>query len=142
MVAIDYGPRRVGVAMSDGLGLGAHPVGTFAPDEALARLRRLADEHGLATLVLGWPLDPDGREGAAVERVRPFLGRLRRAFPAVPVAPFDERDTSREAAGALYAAGRWKSVRRDKGRLDAAAACVMLEHYLREQGSGAADGEE
>ncbi len=84
--------------------------------------------------MLGWPLDPDtDAEGPAVARVRPFLGRLRRVFPRVPIVPYDERDTSREASAALYASGQWKAVRRDKGRLDAAAACVLLARYLDEE---------
>ena len=132
IVAVDYGSRRVGLAMTDGLGLGAHPVGTFPPDGALARLHRVAAEEGLTALVLGWPLNDDDAEGPAVERVRPFLGRLRNAFPGLPVVTFDERDTSREAAAALHAAGRRKAVRRNKGLLDAAAACVLLERYLEE----------
>ena len=131
-MAVDYGPRRVGLAMTDGLGLAAHPVGTFSPDEALARLRHLHAMHGLSRIVIGWPLEPDSAEGPAVARVRPYLGRLRNAFPDVPVEPFDERDTSREAAAAMHTAGRWKAVRRDKGRLDAAAACVLLERFLEE----------
>ena len=118
--------------MTDGLGLAAHPVGTFSPDEALARLRHLQDSHGLSRIIVGWPLGHAGTEGQAVARVRPYLSRLRNAFPDVPVESFDERDTSREAASAMHAAGRWKAVRRDKGRLDAAAACVLLERFLEE----------
>jgi putative holliday junction resolvase len=132
VAAVDYGPRRVGLAMTDGLSLAAHPVGTFSPDAALERLHALHAAHGLARILVGWPLGPGDTEGPAVARVRPSLGRLRRAFPDVPVEPYDERDTSREAAAALHAAGRWRAVRRDRGRLDAAAACVLLEHYLEE----------
>ena len=83
-------------------------------------------------IVVGWPLDTDGAEGKAVERVRPYFNRLRKAFPKADLVALDERLSSQEAAGRLYAAGAWGKVRRDKGVLDAEAACVLLEDYLRE----------
>ena len=76
LVGVDYGARRVGIAVSDPLGLFARPVGTFAPGEALTVIARLHADEGVGTVVVGWPLLDDGSEGRAVDRVRPFLGRL------------------------------------------------------------------
>ena len=132
MAAVDYGTRRVGLALADGLRMAAHPVGTFAPEAALAELHRLDALHGLAVIVVGWPLDADGAEGKAVARVVPFFNRLRKAFRAAEVVAVDERLSSREASERLYAAGAWAKVRRDKGLIDAEAACVLLEDYLRD----------
>ena len=137
VAAVDVGTRRVGVAVSDGLRLTARPVGTLAPAEAVATLRRLAAAPGLATVVVGWPLREDGTEGAAVARVRPFFNRVRNALPGVEVVPFDERFTSAAAQERLYAAGAWGRVRRgEKGLIDAEAACVLLEDWLRETRDG------
>lgn len=134
LAAVDVGARRVGLAVTDPLRLFAQPVGTFAPGEALLAVVRLHAEHGLEAVAVGWPLDEDGTEGAAVARIRPFLGRLRKALPGVRVDVQDETGSSRRALDALVEGGTRRSARREKGRLDAAAACVILEDYLREAG--------
>lgn len=121
--------------MTDPLGLFAQPVGTFSPEGAIAELRRLQAEHGLAGIVIGWPLGDDGEEGPAVARVRPFANRLRRTFPGVPIYEQDERSTSRRAAAALVEAGvRRKARHKQTGRVDAAAATLILQDFLDEQG--------
>lgn len=133
VAAVDYGARRVGLAVTDPLGLFAQPAGTFAPGEAIAELARLHALHGLAAVVVGWPLDAEGREGASVDRVRPFVGRLKKALPGVEVAFQDERDSSRRAVEALVAAGVKRGARREKARVDAAAAVVILSDWLAER---------
>ena len=83
--------------------------------------------------MVGWPLTEAGEEGIATRRVEPFLGRLRNALPGVPVVIQDERYTTRRAVEALLESGVRKKARRQakqKGRLDAAAAAVILQDYL------------
>lgn len=133
LVAIDPGRRRVGLAVSDPLRLFARPVGTYAPREAVAWLRAEHAREPFAGVVYGWPLDEDGAEGAAVDAVRPLLAQVERALPGVPVVRQDERYTSEAAKSRLYEAGRWGKARRDKGQIDAEAACVLLEDALRER---------
>jgi len=133
---VDYGTRRVGLAVTDPLRLFAQPLGTFSPGEAVERLKQLRDGDGLETVVLGWPLTEAGEEGPATRRVEPFFGRLRNALPGVAVVKHDERFTSRRAAEALVQAGVRKKARREKGRLDAVAATLILQDYLEEVGSG------
>ena len=130
IAAIDYGRKRVGLAISDPLRLFARPVGTFPPAEALAQLQDLRAAGDLAEIVLGWPLEPDGSEGAAVERVRRFQIEVEAVLPGIPITRQDERYSSEEAKSRLYAAGRWAETRRDRGRIDAEAACVLLEDFL------------
>ena len=134
VAGVDYGDRRVGIALADPLRLFARPLGTFPPGEALRELARLVDDEGVGVLVVGWPLADDGREGAAVDRVRPFLGRLKKAAPGAEVVLQDERDSSRRAVDDLVAAGVSRKRRREKGTIDAAAACVILQDWLDEQG--------
>lgn len=136
VAGVDYGTRRVGIALADPLRLFARPVGTFAPGAALAELARLADEEGVGVVVVGWPLLDDGTEGRAVGRVRPFIGRLKKAAPGVEVVLQDERDSSRRAMADLVAAGVPRGRRRQRGTLDAAAACVILQDWLDEHGAG------
>ena len=134
VAGVDYGSRRVGLALSDPLRLFARPAGTFAPGEALRELARLHAADPLAAVVVGWPLTDDGHEGAAVDRVRPFMGRVRKALPGVDVVAQDERESSRRAMEDLVEAGVPKGRRREKGTLDAAAACVILQDWLDEGG--------
>jgi putative Holliday junction resolvase len=129
---VDYGTKRVGLAVADPLRLFAQPLGTYPPDEAVERLRALHRTDGLETLVVGWPYTPDGEEGAAVERVRPFFNRLRNAFPGVELVAWDERFSSTRAKEAIRAAGAGRKARRDRERVDRAAAAVILQEYLDE----------
>ena len=129
---VDYGARRVGIAVTDPLRLFARPVGTYGPGEALKVLTDLAAAD-VGVIVVGWPILDDGTEGAAVDRIRPFLGRLKKAAPHAKVVLQDERDSSRRAMAGLVEAGASRQRRRDKATLDAAAACVILQDWLDEQ---------
>lgn len=130
ILGIDYGLRRVGLALADPLRLFARPHGTFSPDEALAELRRLQASEGIETVVVGWPLTPDGAEGPATERVQTFINRIRRALPGIPIVRWDERYSSQRAREAIRAAGARRKARRDRARVDAAAAALILQEYL------------
>lgn len=130
IVGVDFGARRTGIAVSDPLRLFAHPRGTFSPREALAELQRINATDGIELIVLGWPLAPDGEEGPAVERVRAYEREIRLALPAVTIMRWDERYTSAEAKELLIAAGVPKKRRSEKGRVDAAAAAVILQSYI------------
>ncbi len=135
IAAVDYGTKRVGLAMTDPLRMFVQPIGTFSPDAALARLDELHATDGIETIVVGWPLTENDEEGKATRRVEPYFGRLKNAFRNVNVVQQDERHTSKRAAHALVAAGVKKKARREKGRLDAASAVLILEDYLEEHGS-------
>ena len=131
IVAVDYGTKRVGVAVADPLRLFAQPFGTFSQAEAVEQLRRLQAEDGLAVIVLGWPLTETGEEGKATARVQQYANRLRNALPGVEIVKWDERYTSELAKEKLREAGG----RHTKGRVDAAAAGVILQEYLDSQSS-------
>lgn len=140
LLAIDFGERRVGLALSDPEGRFALPYGTLlrASDRALLReLRQIADEEGVAALVLGEPHNPTGAPHPAAERVRRFAIALGRALER-PVELVDESLTTVEAGERLRAAG--VDARRRPERLDAVAAQVLLEEVLarpeRATGSG------
>ena len=130
-LGVDVGTRRVGLAVADPLGLSASPLATFAPDEALREIHRIAETDGLARLVVGWPLTLDDQEGEAVDRVRPYVARLQKAFPETEVHLQDERYSSRRGVDAMVALGTRRS-RRGKGFVDAAAAAIILQDFLDE----------
>jgi putative Holliday junction resolvase len=130
VVGVDVGTKRVGIAKSDPLRLFAQVEGTYAPSVALSELQRMEREDGIEVVVVGWPLTEDGGEGEATEMVDAFVEDLRAALDGVEVARRDERFTSEMAKDLLRRAGVSQPGRYDKGRVDAAAAAVILQDYL------------
>lgn len=130
ILAIDYGTKRVGVAISDPLKLFAQPVDTCTPGNVLDRVAVIDEQLGIETIVVGWPLLPDGDETTAKAMVQPFIDRLQRRFRQVEIVKWDERFSSERAKEALYEAGVSRKARRSKDRVNAAAAAVILQEYL------------
>jgi putative Holliday junction resolvase len=133
IVGVDVGTKRVGIAVSDPLQLFAQPRDTFPPEEALEALEAIDEEEGINLLVVGWPLTENGEEGEATEMVASFLDDLTEALGDIEVVRRDERYTSEMAKDLLRRAGVSQPGRYDKGRVDAAAAAVILQGYLDTQ---------
>jgi putative Holliday junction resolvase len=135
VLAIDVGQRRVGLAISDATATLARPLATLtleASEQAAARVaeaidRLSAEDDGLETIVVGWPVRLDGSPNAQTPRVAAFVEALK-ARTSLPIVTADERLTSREAESRL--ALRERDWRRRKARLDAAAAAIILQDYL------------
>lgn len=135
MVALDYGRRRIGVAVSDPGRILALPHGTIEhrgpagepPDGLLALLRRLEP----AEVLVGIPFNMDGSAGEMALEARRFADGLR-AVLGIPVVERDERLSSLEADRRLSESGLPRGRRREKGRRDMLAAAVLLEDYLAE----------
>ena len=132
IVGIDFGTKRVGLALADPLRLFAQPLGAYTPAQAVEELQRLQHEEGLEILVVGWPLTEAGAEEAAVARVQEYISHLERKLPGVDVVRWDERYTSELAKRKIRQAGRRKGSRGNRGRVDAAAASIILQEYLDE----------
>lgn len=131
-VGIDFGTVRIGVAVSDDLGMLAHPFETVAgekTDEAITRLAEIVKTRRAEVVVLGLPLSLDGSEGPAVKKVRSFQKKLRKALPdTVTIIEEDERLTTVAAAEKLNEAGVSDKDQRDS--IDQAAAVEILQTYL------------
>ena len=129
-MAIDYGDARTGVAVSDATGLLAGyttVIRSREPETVAAELARLAKEHGVEELVLGFPRNMDGTEGPRAEKCRAFAGAVEAACGLRPVL-WDERRTTVEAHAILHAGGR--KMKQHKKNVDAVAASLILEGYL------------
>lgn len=129
-MAIDYGDARTGVAISDPTGLLAGyttVIQSRKPDAVAGEVARLAAEHGVEELVMGFPRNMDGTEGPRAERYRSFADQLERAVGLRPVL-WDERRTTIEAHDILHASG--KRMKAHKKNVDAVAASLILEGYL------------
>lgn len=137
ILALDPGRVRVGVAVSDELGMYAHPrpaVKARSQAEAIREVARLVGELGVGEVVVGLPLTLAGERGAQAEETREFVERLRAAV-TVPVREMDERLSSAQAGrlvpgdDARLARAKAPKDRRD-GSLDSAAAAVLLQSVL------------
>jgi len=142
VLAIDYGSKRIGLAVSDAGGSFAFPAGFLerrGEPQDLAALRELAVERGIVEIVVGLPIHMDGREGPEARTARAFAAALGRAT-GLEVSMFDERWTTRAAERALALPGEGPKRRRSaaaKGRVDAAAAALLLRTWLERSARGA-----
>lgn len=136
LLALDLGSVRVGVAVSDPLGLTASPSGWFprrGPVKDVAAVRDLVVEHEAVGVVVGHPLRLTGEAGDTARESEAFAERLRAGGIDVPVILWDERLTTVQAERAMIEGG----VRREKrrGAVDAVAAAILLQSYLDAAGS-------
>lgn len=130
VIGVDVGTKRVGIAKSDPLHSFSQVHGAFSPSDALEELQRMNEGDGISLLVVGWPLSLQGEENDATAFVDGFVEKLEEVVPGVEVKRQDERFSSEIAIGALREAGIRQPGRYDKGRVDAAAAAVILQDYL------------
>ncbi|CAN5346989.1 Holliday junction resolvase RuvX [soil metagenome] len=132
-MGIDYGEKRIGVALSDPTGSLASPLTTLVRRRGkrppYAEIARLADEREVAEIVVGLPLDLAGDEGEWCAEVRRFGEKLA-ARTGLPLHWIDERLSSVRAERAIRGAGLPKQRREEKERVDAAAAAVILQLFL------------
>lgn len=131
VMAIDYGDARTGVAISDPTGLLAGFTTVIQgrrPEPVLEELSRLVRTHQVERLVMGFPRNMDGTEGPRAELYRAFAARVEESTGLKPVL-WDERRTTIEAHGILHASG--KRMKQHKKNVDAVAASLILEGYLR-----------
>jgi len=129
-LGVDFGDRRIGVAISDGLGLTAQPVGLVtARDDGghLDELARVCRERDVELVVVGLPLNMNGSEGERAAITRRFVDDLGKKLD-LPVETWDERLTTRMAESSLWARGLTHKKR--KARRDTVAAQLILQGYL------------
>ena len=130
VMAIDYGDRRIGIAVSDALGVlcgDAFTLTEWNMERAAQRIAQEAAARGVGTLVLGLPRNMDGSEGPRAALSREFAALLERETGLTPVL-WDERRSSVEAHAILHANGR--KMKAHRKTVDAVAASLMLEGYL------------
>ena len=133
VVAIDYGTKRIGVARSDPLWLFAQPVGTFDRPGLSKTLEAMIKADDIALVIVGYPLSESGDKNAMTGVIDRFIESLHEEFAQLRIETVDEHHSSRDARSILVASGKSRKNRQQKGRLDSAAACVLLGEYLENQ---------
>ncbi|MFY9528500.1 MAG: Holliday junction resolvase RuvX [Candidatus Acidiferrales bacterium] len=140
VLAVDYGRKRIGLALSDELGLTARPLETIVRAnrrDDMRRLRQVVRQHGVRRVIVGHPLHLDGTAGAMAAEATRFAGRLRKEL-GLEVESVDERLTSWEADETLRETRQ--STRRARKASDDVAAAVILREYLeRKSNNGPAE---
>ena len=134
-LALDVGAKRIGIAVSDELGLTAQPLMTLEtrrnPRDDLRSIARLARRHNVAGIVIGNPLHLSGDQSPRAAKVQAFAAELG-ALTGLPIHLWDERLTSREAHQILYEAGHPRHLHKDV--IDQVAATLILQSFLDEKG--------
>lgn len=132
-VAIDFGMKRCGIAISDPLGMIANGLETVETTHVMSKLEHLKSESGFDTLVVGKPKRMNGDDSLVEPNIKLFVEALEKKFQGVIVKRFDERFTSKIAAQTMISAGSTKSQRREKGTIDKISATLILQDYLNTQ---------
>jgi putative Holliday junction resolvase len=135
-LGIDCGEARVGVAISDELGMLAHPLETITVKEKdpVTRIAELVKERRIGTIIVGYPRNMDGSQGPAAEKAKAFAEKLRERAGCT-VRLWDERLTTVAAQKALHAAGR--NVKQSREVIDQVAAVIILQGWLDAQAMSA-----
>jgi putative holliday junction resolvase len=133
ILGVDVGSKRVGIARTDLLRTNANPIGTFTPEESFKEIERQIKEEGpVRAVVVGWPLTPQGERTHATQMAEDYFRHLTKKYKkkGIGVFKFDERYSSKEAMKLMTEAGVSRSKRHEKGRLDQAAAALILQQFL------------
>ncbi len=130
ILAIDYGTKRVGLAVTDPLQIISSPLDTIHSKDVIAFLKEYDQTEGIEAFVLGMPKKLDNTDTNATPLVRQFQKLLKKNFPEKAVYLHDERFTSKMALDAMIAGGSKKKDRREKGNIDKVSAAIILQSYL------------
>lgn len=132
ILCIDYGDARIGVAVSDPLGMTAQMLETIKwrndINKPIQRIKELADSLGCSTILVGLPRNMDGSVGARELKTRDFMKLLEDSISDVDVIPYDERLTTVMAQRAMHDMGI--NAKNQKNRIDQMAAAFILQDYL------------
>ena len=130
ILAIDFGKKRTGLAVTDSLRITANPLITIETKQLSDWLRDYFAKETVDEVVIGHPKQMNGEDSESMQYIRPFVERLKQTFPDKPITYYDERFTSVLAHQAMIAGGMKKKTRQDKAQVDKLAACIILEGYM------------
>jgi putative Holliday junction resolvase len=130
ILAIDYGRKRVGLAVTDPLAIIANGLETVATEKIWDFLKEYLTQQDVETVVVGYPVQMNNRPSESMEYLKPFLKKFKKIFPDISVELIDERFTSKMARQAMIDGGLKKKKRQDKAMVDKISAVIILQTYL------------
>lgn len=129
-MAIDYGLKRTGIAVTDPLQIIATGLTTVESPKLIPFLKEYFKRETVELILIGEPKNWDDSDTHATPLVRAAMARLKKEFPAIPVQPVDERFTSKLASRAMVEMGMKKKQRQNKALVDEIAATILLQEWL------------
>ncbi|KQB99229.1 Holliday junction resolvase RuvX [Pedobacter sp. Hv1] len=132
ILAFDYGTKRIGVAVTDPLQIIATGLDTIHPKDIIDFLKKYMLTEQIEAFVIGDPKQMDGSPSESAQHVKGFSTTLKKNFPTIPQYWIDERFTSKLAERTIMQSGFKKSDRRDKERVDAIAATIILQYFMEQ----------
>ena len=130
IVAIDYGKKRVGVAVTDDLQIIANALTTVSSNDIFPFLRDYVSREKVALFLVGKAKQLDNSDSESARFIEPFVRKLVQTFPEIPVERMDERFTSKMAFQTMIDAGLHKKARQNKALVDALSATILLQSYM------------
>mgnify|MGYP000510080019 CR=1 FL=1 len=131
ILALDYGAKRTGMAVTDPLGMIASPLDTIPSHTLFDFLKDYFEKEDVSEVVIGMPKNTDGSDTNATQIVQAAVNRFRKLFPNKKLFLHDERFTSKMALDAMIAGGSKKKDRiKNKGNIDKVSAAIILQSYL------------
>lgn len=129
-MAIDYGRKRVGLAVSDPLGMIATGLETIPTHEIWQFLKAYLEKEDVETIVVGYPLQMNSQPSESLEYIDPFITKLKKEYSELEILMVDERFTSKMAKQAMLDGGVKKKDRRNKALVDKLSAVIILQTHL------------
>lgn len=130
VLAIDYGKKRTGLAATDPLQLIANGVGTVATVDLERFVLEYVAREDVERIVVGQPRQLNGQDSENMVRITPFVNRLRKLLPDIPIELFDERFTSVLAHRAMLESGIGRKARQNKALVDEISATIILQGWM------------
>ncbi len=131
ILAIDYGKKRTGIAVTDPLQIIANGLTTVDTKDVLFYIKQYVTENEVETIVVGLPRQMNGEYSETFRYITAFVNRLKKELPSMEIVYFDERFTSKMAHQSIIAGGVKKSERRNnKGLVDMVSAAIILQSYM------------
>ena len=131
IMGIDYGQKRVGLAVSDPLNIFATPLQTVPTQQVTDYIKQYIQTQPVKLFVVGYPTHMNNTPAQNAPRVSAFVTHLKKTFPDIPVVLADERFTSKMAFQAMIDGGLKKKDRRDKATVDKISAVIILQEFLQ-----------
>jgi putative Holliday junction resolvase len=134
ILAIDYGLKRTGLAVTDPLRIIASPMDTVETSQLTSYLDRYIAREPVGLFLIGLPLHKNGTSTSIESNIQTFIRTLEKKFPSIPIIRRDESYTSVRAKEAILASGARKKKRQDKSLIDKVSAAILLQEYLEDHG--------
>ncbi|AVI49789.1 Holliday junction resolvase RuvX [Pukyongia salina] len=133
ILALDYGTKRTGIAVTDELRIIASGLTTVSTEELMSFLENYFEKEIVDLILVGEPKQKDGTHSDVEENIKEFLTAFTNKFPTMEVQRVDERYSSKQAFQSMIDGGLKKKKRRDKALLDEISATIILQEYLYKQ---------